>query len=397
MRKKFFDVLPPKRIVIEKVEEKKPKRRFKNVLLFIFFLLIFILSFSYFYLAKVKIEIWPKTETLDFEERILADLNTPQIDFTNKIIPARILEIKEEASQEFPASGKIEKEAEGKIRVYNKNNFPVTLKLGTRFQPANQEVIYFCSQTKFTIPAKGFIDLPVKACFVKSGEGEKYNIGPSKFSVPGLSGSELFFSVYGESSEPMKGGGTFFQVTKDDLDKGKNILTDILFSKLEESLKKENLNEIYILNETIKKEVLEINSNLKEGEIGEFFTLNGKGKLTALSLQKSDLENFAKEKILSQIPKGMKFQKESLKIDFQTESIDLEKGKVILKSKFSAKIFPDINLTLLKENLKGKNLAECKKILENRQDITKAKIRIFPFFLQKIPKEEKKIEVLTNL
>jgi hypothetical protein len=237
----------------------------------------------------------------------------------------------------------------------------------------------------------------VKACLVKSGEGEKYNIGPSKFSVPGLSGSELFFSVYGESSESMKGGGTFFQVTKDDLDKGKDILTDVLFSKLEESLKKENLNEVFILNETVKKEVLETNSNLKEGEMGEFFTLNGKGKLIALSLQKSDLENFAREKILAQIPQGLKFQKESLKIDFQPESIDLEKGKAILKSKFSVKIFPDINLTFLKENLKGKSLAESKKILENREDIIKAQINTFPFFLQKIPSNEKKIEILTNL
>jgi hypothetical protein len=396
-RKKFFDVLPPKRIVIEKIEEKKPKRRFKNFFLSFLFFLIFLTLFSYYVLAKVKIDIWPKTQTLDFEERILADVNSSKIDFANKILPAKILEIKEEASQEFPASGKIEKEAEGKIRVYNKNNFPVTLKSGTRFQSANKEVIYFCSQTKFTIPAKGFIDLPVKACFVKSGEGEKYNIGPSKFSVPGLSGSELFFTIYGESSEPMKGGGTFFQVTKDDLDKGKNILTDVLFSKLEESLKKENLNEIFILNETIKKEVLEINSNLKEGEIGDFFTLNGKGKLIAFSLQKSDLENFAREIILAQISKDLKFQKESLKIDFQLESIDLEKGKVILKSKFSAKIFPDINLVLLKENLKGKSLAESKKILENREDIIKAQISTFPFFLQKIPNDEKKIEMLTNL
>jgi len=142
---------------------------------------------------------------------------------------------------------------------------------------------------------------------------------------------------------------------------------------------------------------LEINSNLKEGEIGDFFTLAGKGKLTTFSFQKSDLENFAKEIILAQVPKGMKFQKESLKIDFQPESIDLEKGKAILKFKFSAKIFPDINLVLLKENLKGKSLAESKKILENREDIIKAKIDVFPFFLQKIPNDEKKIEMLTNL
>lgn len=396
-RKKFFDVLPPKRIVIEKIEEKKSPVRFKKALISFFPFLIFLLFFSYFVLAKVKIDIWPKTETLNFEERILLDTNTSKADFLNKIIPAKILEIKEEVSQEFPASGKIEKEAEGKIRVFNKYQLPVTLKLGTRFQPANNEIIYFCSLSKFTIPARGFIDIPVKACLVKSNEAEKYNIGPSKFSVPGLAGSELFYLVYGESSESMKGGGTFFQITNDDLEKAKNILTEVLFSKLEESLAKKISSNTLFLKEAIKKEVLEATPDSKVGAETEFFTLKEKGKLSSFLFQKSDLENFAREIILTQIPKGMKFQAESLKIDFQSESIDLEKGKAILKSKFSAKIFSDINLTLLKENLRGKSLLESKRILENRDDIIKAQISAFPFWLRKIPKDEKKIEILTNL
>jgi len=396
-RKKFFDVLPPKRIVIEKVEEKKSPKKLKKGLIFLFSFLIFFIFFNYFVLARVKIDIWPKTETLNFEERILLDINALKADFLNKIIPAKILEIEEEASQEFPASGKIEKEAEGKIRVYNKFNLPVTLKLGTRFQPSNKEVIYFCSLSKFTIPAKGFIDIPVKACFVKSGEAEKYNIGPSKFSVPGLSGSELFFNVYGESPEPMKGGGSFSQITNDDLEKAKNILTKVLFSQLEESLRKKILTDSFFVKEATKKEILEVTPDSKVLSETEFFTLKEKGKLTTFSFQKSDLENFTKEIILAQIPKGMKFQAESLKIDFQPESIDFEKGKTILKCKFSAIIFPDINLTFLKENLRGKSLSESKRILENREDIIKAQISAFPFFLQKIPKDEKKIEILTNL
>lgn len=395
-RKKFFDVLPPKRIVIEKIEEKKSPGKFKKGLILLFSFLIFFLFFSYFVLAKVKINIWPKTEDLNFEERVLLDVNAPKADFLNKITPAKILEVEEEVSQEFPASGKIEKEAEGKIRVYNKYHLPVTLKSGTRFQPADKEVIYFCSLSKFTILAKGFIDIPVKACLVKSGESEKYNIGPSKFSVPGLSGSELFFSVYGESTEPMKGGGRVSQVTEEDLEKAKNILTEVLFSQLEESLRKKISTDIFSLKEATKKEILEVTPDSKVGAETEFFTLREKGKLTAFSFQKSDLENFTQESILAQIPKGMKFQKESLKIDFQPETIDLEKGKAILKCKFSVKIFPDINLTFLKENLRGKSLSESKKILENREDIIKAQISAFPFWLRKIPKDIEKIELKIN-
>ena len=392
-RKKFFDVLPPKKLAEKKIKKQKTpsSRVFRKGLVFAFLFLILFGIISYFTLAKVEIEIWPETEILNFEEKIIANTKIFQVDSLEGIIPARIFEITEALSQEFRSSGEIEKKAEGTIRVYNNYHLLVTLRSGTRFQPPFEEVLYFCSSKKIVIPAKSYIDIKVEAC--RPGEGEKYNIGPSKFSVPGLSGTDLFFYIHGESFEPMGGGGKIQRVTEDDLETAKNILTEMLFARLNESLKNEILTDFILLEEAIKEEILETSPGVEPGAEVQFFNLQVKAKSKALVFKKSDLESFAKEFILAQIPQNKKFQTESLKVDFQPESIDLKSGKIILNLKFSAKIYLDIDLSLLRENLKGKSLEETKVLLENQAGIIKAQISAWPFWVKKVPQNIEKIKL----
>lgn len=404
-RKKIFDILPPKSqnafseeaaLSFEEISPKKTtsekKNRNRKILVSLFIFLFFLLAGSYFTLAKVKIEIWPQTEILNFEEKVTAQTD-PALWVKGGVIPAQFLEIEEIASQEFPSSGRIEKLAEGKIRVYNKYHLPVTLKAETRFQPDNEEVLYFCSLSKISIPAKSFIDVQVRACFLKSDEGEKYNIKPSKFSVPGLSGSELFFYVYGESSESMKGGGKAFQVVEEDLERAKDILTQTLFIKLEESLRKKVSTDLIFLEKGLEKKIVEITPNTEIGAEVESFQLQAKGQLRTMVFKKSDLENFAINVISAQIPDNKKIQTESLKIDFSSKSINFEEEEIILNSQISVKIFSDVDLKIIKENLSGKSFQESKIILENRADVVKAQISAWPFWLGRLPKEPEKIEL----
>lgn len=398
-RKKFFDILPkktPADFFEKKPDFKKTKKEFstgKKFLVFLPFFLISLFLIFYFTLAKVEIEIWPKTEILDFEEKIVANSKSFLANFSEKIIPATILEVEEVASQKFPASGKIEKKAQGKIRVFNKYHLPVNLRLGSRFQPAltSNEILYFCSTQKISIPAKGYIDILVEAC--QPGEGEKYNIGPSKFSVPGLSGMELYFYVYGESFEPMKGGGKVFQVTKEDLEKAKNILTQTLFEKIENELKDKLSSDYILLEEAIKKEILEISPQTIVGMEAPTFNFQIKAKAQAFTFKKSDLEKFAKDFILTKISEDKKLQEESLKIEHQLEKIDIESGEVNLNLKFSAKVYSDIDFFNLRENLKGKSIDKSKLFLEDRAEITKAQISSWPFWVKNIPKDAKKIDL----
>jgi len=407
MPKKIFDILPPKKFIERKVQ--KPHRFQREFFgkIFIFFILFFVFIgiFSYFALAKVKIEIWPETTPIYFEEEILAGTKFFQVDILEKTIPAKIFEISNRVSQEFSSSGKIEKTAEGIIRVYNNYYQPVTLRAGTRFQPALEEVLYFCTQQKITIPAKGYLDAKVVAC--RPGKGEKYNIEPSKFSVPGLLGTDLFFYIHAESFQSMKGGGTFAQVTEEDLEKAKNILTEQLFEKIKNSLKDilntealkidKPIEDFIILSDAIQEENLEFSSDVKAGAQVSSFQFKVEGTYKALVFKKSDLEEFAIKYIENNIPEDKEIYKESLKIDFQEKNIDLESENIKLKAKFSSKIYSAIDPNFVKEDLKGKSIKSSKTILEHQPEIIRAQITAWPFWMRKIPKEPEKIDVEINI
>jgi hypothetical protein len=404
---KIFDILPPKKFVERKVQ--KPER-FRKLLLgkiFIFFALIFLLIgfFSYFALAKVKIEIWPETKPVYFKEEILATTKVFQVDILNKKIPAMILKISDSLSQEFSSSGKIEKKAEGTIRVYNNYYQPVTLRAQTRFQPALDEVLYFCIQQKITIPAKGYIDTKVVAC--RPGKGEKYNIEPSKFSVPGLLGTDLFFYVYGQSFQSMKGGGTFSQVIEEDLENAKNLLTEKLFEKIKESLSNllktkalaanKPVDDFIVLDKAIQRESLDFSSTAKAGDQTSSFEGKIKGTYKILVFKKSDLEKFAKEYINQNISEDEKLYEKSLKLEFQQKDVDFELGNIVLEIKFSGKIYSAIDSNFLKEALRGQSIESSKIILEHQPEIIRAQITAWPFWTRRIPENPERIEVEINL
>ncbi len=102
-------------------------------------------------------------------------------------------------------------QAKGTVLVYNKHSTePLRLITNTRFQTADGLV--FRLKESIIVPgytrgenseiAPGVITAEVFA----DQPGDQYNVGPSKFTIPGFEGSPEFENVYGESIESMSGG-----------------------------------------------------------------------------------------------------------------------------------------------------------------------------------------------
>ena len=378
MAKKIFDILPPKKekkILIEK--EKKAKLPLLKLGLIL--LIFVILSFSSFYFSKAKLEIWPETRNLNFKTEI-------------KNISGQFFEEEKESSMEFPSTGMSEKKefAKGEIRVYNKSEKSKTLAQRTRF--LSDKGKQFRSLKAITIPAKGYLDgVEVKA----EEAGEEYNIGPSKFSVPGLVGTSLYPLIYAESFEPMKRGflGKTPYVTEDDLKNAERILLEKLSELSKESLRK-NVPEGYIfLDELLKQEVLEKFPLTKAGQELKSFIFKAKIRSTALSFKKADLEDFAKEFVYPQIGRDEKLIEGSLDLNYSVKEKDLEEGKVNLSLEISAKSYSQPDFQLLKAQIKGKSAIEGEYLLAKEAEISKVKIKIFPFWVKTVPKNTQRIEI----
>jgi hypothetical protein len=423
MAKKIFDILPPKETQKEKrIKEEKPivKPKFqvsktefkisspfskKKSLFYIPLVLILAFLSCYFTLSKAEIEIWPESEVLSFEVKLTVDKTAGSVNFSNKVIPGKVLEAEKTITEEFSSSGTAlkEKKAEGIIRVYNDySTSPQVLIATTRFVSADGKL--FRTPTKITIPGghyeegkfvSGYFDVQVKA----DQPGPEYNIGPSTFSIPGFAGTALYTKFYGKSFQAMTGGlrEETPQVTQEDLDQAQKILEEKALQNCQTVLKEKISPEFVLLEEVSETKIVETFSLAKEKEELEKFSFQVKAESEALVFRSEDAENFARDFILSRIAESKKIHQESLKINYNPETVDLESGKIILVLDMEAKIYSDIDAENLKKGLQRKSLTEAKLFLENQSQITQVSVEFWPFWVKKVPEDIEKIKVKLRL
>ena len=401
---KFLDILPPHKVETDKIERLRPSRpgKFflnKKLLLGLFLVLIFGLLFLHFKLQKVEIEIWPLTETIRLEKEKVFIQKDSLLSQGNFRLPAVLLELESTDSQKFPASYITqEKRAEGIIRVYNfYSTAPLTLRAQTRFLSDGGKL--FRVPKKITIPGKklekgkwapGILDVKV----IAAEPGKDYNIPPSKFSLPGLAGTNLYTLVYGKSFEYMRGGfsGKGHQVLSQDIETAEDILLDKIKKANINNLKEKALQEgLVFLEETISHKVLEAVSSEEVGNIVEEFEFRAKVKTEAFAFQKKQLEEIVAKMITSQLEKDKMLWPETLELDWQIEETNLEKGEILLFVNASAKISDKIDKVTLLETLSGKSIQEAIFLLKNQFE--RAEVKATPFWLRKIPKNPEKIEI----
>jgi len=425
MPKKIFDIIPPGEIepISGKLDLKKEppkhkkdrsklKRIFLKGLIFCLVFLILILS-SFYIFSKAEIEIWPETEILNLETTVTIDLGVEQADFEAGIIPGKIFEDQKSISEEFFTSGKMLKEekARGIIRIYNASSTSSRTIVPSRFVSADGKL--FWSVKKIVIPGAtyekgklvpGEIDVEVQA----AEPGEDYNIEPSTFALPALSGSALYTTIYGRSFSPMTGGfkGEVSQLTQEDFDKAENTLAEKLRKESKNFLKAILPTDFILLDEAVSQEIGESSSSVEVGAEAESFSLQFEISSKGIGFKKPDIEGFAKNFINLNISEdynaaeprpAKKIQEESLEINYLLESLDIESGKIVLNLEIKAKIYSDIDLTELKKALLGKSLKETEVFLENLEPATKVEIKSWPFLKKRIPENIEKVKIKLNL
>jgi len=386
--------------------EKNNKRRLNIKGIAIAGLIVFSVLGIYLYnkLPKVDIQIWPTTETITFQDKIVADRSVKAIDFDKKIIPAQYIEIQKEETQEFLATSTASNDvkASGTIRIYNKIN-PVTkftLITGTHFLSDSGK--YFVTLQKVTIPAAkyekgklvaGYIDVKVQAEQV----GVEYNIKASKFSVPKLYGNPAYYSIWADSSSPMTGGyvGQVKKVSKSDIAQAKETLSKKLLSEIESSIKSNLASGDVLLDNAIIKNIVSASSDVKADSIAEKFNESVKVEVLVLVFKKQDLESFSKDYILSKATNDQTLLEESLNFDYTPKEVDVNEGKISLDLKSAAKIYQNVQINDLIDFVSLKSADQIKETINRMysNNVSDIKIKFWPFWVNSSPKDKDRIKV----
>lgn len=196
----------------------KKKGRSLVVAIFIF---IFIVGGGLLFsalMAGAEVTVYPKHKEPNVNALFEAYLKPQAEELTYEIMT-----LEAEGERQVTASGQeeVKSQAEGSILIYNKQQpEPIRLVTNTRFESPTG-LIYKIKEPAivpgYTTGENGEVIPGVVTADVYADEvGEQYNIGPSKFTVPGFKGEPEYDNVIAESTERMSGGFDGMQFIIDD-------------------------------------------------------------------------------------------------------------------------------------------------------------------------------------
>jgi len=399
---KFKPYKDEKRAGIEKEKSIKPIKpmpgkgsKIKKVILIICFSILGLAILSaiaaYFYLPKANVELVLNAEMINKEIELTAAIEE-SMDVEKSVVPAEEFSVEKEAAQVFPATGikNIGEKARGTIAVINETGTDQPLVTNTRFRTSNG--LIFRSTTGIVVPkaylnplgekVNGSINVNVVADQV----GESYNIGPSSFTIPGLS-SSLQSKIYGRNSAAMTGGLTkeIKIVSEEDIIGARTALLKEMSQSASEELNSQINGESYIIpSEGAKETIIEEVAVPPVGTEAAEFNYSLKAKLNILAIKKSDFMDFLSQKIAQDIPSDKEAIMEEVENNLKLSVIAREESRETIVVAITAPIVAKMDEEVIKDNIKKRSSGEAKAYLESFEEIYEANISLWPFFARKV-------------
>lgn len=359
---------------------------------------LLVAGFLYFKLQSATIEIWPSVETLTYSETITADSGANAINLEGLVIPAKYIETEKTATKEFAAtgSGSDGGKASGQVTIYNTASSSLSLKVGTRLLSDSGK--YFTIASKVTVPG-GSKSKPgsVKVGATAFEGGDAYNIGPSNFSVPGLNGTNSYYSTYAVSTEAMKGGytGEIKKVTQADIDDANDELAKELLSAALGDLKDQSGSEYIVLDDAVSYDQDQGAADKKVGETVNSFKYTVTVKASAVAFKKSDLDRICKDYIISKMGTDKTILDSSFTSDYSFDDADIADGNVVISVNFSSGVYKTINKNSLALSLMGKSADGITETVNANLADPNARVNVkfWPFWVKTAPQSQKAIKI----
>ncbi len=356
---------------------------------FIGLTVVLVLVVLYISFTEAKITIRP-VKQVESAEFIVAVAEDPKSD---NVIPGEIMETEVSGSETFTATSTRTEEgrAEGEITIYNNYSKDQPLIATTRFLTPNG--LLFRLKETVLVPAGGQVQAEIHA----DEEGTEYEIGPTRFTIPGL-WSGLQDKIYAESHEPIKGGVREIRVVQEnDIENAREELKNKLLEQGKEELLKKLGEGRSLPEETIFSEIIESTIDAIPGEEVDEFTIDMNMRVIGISVDTDKLLALSETKLRSSLPEDRRLINiipGSLK--YSLESYNSEEQSAVLSIYLDGiSSLQKNSLILNKSRLVGMNAEEAEAYLESFEDIEDAVVQFSPFWIRKIPslKDHIKIEV----
>lgn len=390
--------------LIKKNKKKKISFKFSkkigSVVILLFGILIVIFLVFYF-LTNADLVIITQKASWETQSPVLASKVISENDDSNFKVPAQYMKLSRQINENFATTGikDVSVKSSGKIKIYNAySSSAQNLVANTRFLSPDGKT--FKITKAVTVPGAkiengSIIPSYIEVAVVADQPGEKYNISPCKFTIPGFKGSAKYDKFYGESESAMSGGyiGEAKVASQADLDNGRSKLIDLAKISLEEELMSKLPEGFKVLDDakafTIEKEEYSV----KAGDKAESFQISLNASLKVLVFKESDIKDlFTKA---AQAKQTELLDKELYSADFEygVPRVDFEKG--LLSFPVDVKlVFRDrIKTDSFKDNLTGMSIDKLGNYLREIEGIKDVSCSVAPSFIHFLPIKSSNIHI----
>ncbi|MFN7160249.1 MAG: hypothetical protein ACK4NC_01410 [Candidatus Gracilibacteria bacterium] len=397
----------------------KPSKKAYMTILFFSVLILFTIAF--FGLPDAKITIIPKLNATSVETNVT--LTGAPTSLADKQVHMQQIEVIYEKTFKQPATGGVFKgeNAKGKIKIFNRSTKPWPLVTNSRIQ-TNEGLVYLTKKFVSVPEAKGdtpgTLEVEVEARERDANNqfmGERGNIGPMKFTFPGLSSTNQKL-IYAESTSPMTGGVTNVErfVVKEDVEEAnkniiqelKNMAPEYLQSELKKVHGEDETYKIFQIHDDrfVQSELVSVGvpKDILNQRI-DSFEVQGKMRAKAYYVNQDDLKKImqdyfvnhkltAREKLLSMDPQSLQFVN-----IFPSQNSDIK-----ITARMNGLVtfsFDRDNETLIKtiqSNVTGIKREDAEKFIQNLPEVEKVNVSLSPAWQKTLPtiKENIDIEIL---
>ena len=353
-------------------------------------------------LPRVTISVTPRSmeDTINFE--LVVDSNVSSADFERGVIPGQILEEKEERKFTFSASGSVDVDnyAEGSIRVFNEfSSSAQTLVANTRFLSAEGKL--FRMVETIVVPGAtiegGKIIASSTFVQVRAAEsGDNYNIGPTTFSIPGFKGTEKYLAFYGKNESSMEGGyqGVRAVITAEDIENAREKIENEFVPIIEGRLRNKIPDHLFVLEESFDSDLEELDFSADEGGFEDFFTVRAVARARTFLLEEADVENAVEYQFRNSSQYSKKFElAQTQNIEYVIKEVNYAKGVVSVSLNVKQLFSRSINANTLLAEVLGKSEIEVRQILSSKEELEKAQVRFWPFWVKSVPFDEADVTI----
>ena len=387
----------------EKIPEpqKKPKKS-KKFPVWILIVLVLLTGFYFVSNAFSNVTINVITEVATSTRELDIEFNEKG---GNNSLPLYYYDTDFNYSNTYEATGIKEggiSKASGEIIVYNEfSKEPQILIATTRFE--SPDGLIFRTTQRITVPGYSLdengkiVAGTTTVSVIADGEGEEYNLEPTKFTIPAFKGSSRYDKIYGVSIRKFEGGGSTQVrfITSQDIATARGKIAEYAYEKAKEEITSQMPLDMKLLDQASKIQIDKIEVKAKEGEERSNFEATISGTFSILVFDERDIKKYLADKELTPLVSNDLFSTQ-YQLTYSNPQISFENRTLSLHLKVNEVIVPNIDVLDFKQSVAGQDIDTLKTEILKLSGIKEVNVSIWPFWLKKLPTNLDRINIKIN-